>query len=170
MPNTKTINHVIFLGAGASQTSGYPLASELRLRLTSQNQILADLERLADDAKAVSAECSTYFNRFYDSAQLFRHGAFGSVDEFSKLASEKYPEHVQAMKNLTRLALSLHYPEKAFHHSDYYPFIQHLFSEDHLYSLKPNIAVLSYNYDCYLEYLLLKAQAIRNNLAGQPQS
>ena len=74
------------------------------------------------------------------------------------------------MKRLTRLGLSLHNPEEKFHESDYYPFIQRLFDEQTLYSLKPNTTVISFNYDCYLEYLLLKAQAIRNNLGKQAEA
>jgi len=115
-------------------------------------------------------EATRCLNDSKASLELFRHGGFGTVDEFSKLASEKYPDHVQVMKRLTQLALSLHNPEEKFHESDYYPFIQRLFDEQNLYRLKPNITVISYNYDCYLEYLLIKAQGIRNKLGEQPDA
>jgi hypothetical protein len=101
---------------------------------------------------------------------LFRHGGFATVDEFSNLASTKYPEHVQRMKHLMMLGLLLHNPEDKFETSDYYPFIQKLFEDNHLHCLKNNVTVLSYNYDCYLEFLLLKAQSIRRRLAGYSAS
>jgi hypothetical protein len=39
------LKHVVFLGAGASKTSGYPLADELRLRLSAQQQCISDLKQ-----------------------------------------------------------------------------------------------------------------------------
>jgi hypothetical protein len=166
--------HVIFLGAGASLTSGYPLANGLRLRLSNERQLIFDLEDLSEKTHAsVDFEerkiCREYFGQFKASLEQFRHGGFGSVDEFSKLASVKYPKFVQEMKQLMRLALSLHNPELMFEKSDYYPFIQQLFSEEALPSLKHNITVISYNYDCSLEQLLLKAQCYRNRLGGIPE-
>jgi hypothetical protein len=166
MQNKTTLRHVIFLGAGASKTSGYPLASELRLRLADDKQIQADLKMRYTDYPGAFQTIRKSFDDVKESVDLFRHGAFGSVDEFAKLASLKYSKHVQAMKRLTRLALSLHNPEEDFHKSDYYPFIQNLFDEGELQSLKSYITVISYNYDCYLEYLLLKSHLRRNQLAG----
>lgn len=171
MQNKSPRKHVIFLGAGASFTSGYPLANGLRLRLSNERQLIFDLEELAKVTKeSVDFEerkiCRDYFTQFKDALEQFRHGGFGSVDEFSKLASRKYPEFVQEMKQLMRLALSLHNPEWMFEQSDYYPFIQRLFSDEALPSLKHNITVLSFNYDCYLDHLLLKAQCYRNRLGG----
>lgn len=91
------------------------------------------------------------------------------MDEFSKLASEGYQEHVQNMKKLMRIALSLHNPEDKFHESDYYPFIQRLFREDNLTDLRSDITVLTYNYDCYLDFLLLEAFRHRQKLSASPQ-
>ncbi len=157
--------HVIFLGAGASFTSGYPLANGLRLRLAGDKQMQADLKLRYTDYPDAFNTVRKCFEDVKESVELFRHGGFGSVDEFSKLASLKYPKHVQAMKGLTRLALSLLNPEDSFHESDYYPFIQSLYDDKELHSLKPHITIVSYNYDCYLEYLLLKSQIRRNHLA-----
>lgn len=166
--------HVIFLGAGASVTSGYPLANDLRLRLSNVRQLIFDLEELAKKTFASidfqeRKVCRDYFDQFKDTLEQFRHGGFESVDAFSKLASVKYPAFVQEMKKLMWLALSLHNPELMFDKSDYYPFIQRLFSDEALPSLKRNVAVLSYNYDCYFEYLLIKAQSYRNRLGGIPE-
>lgn len=161
--------HVIFLGAGASVTSGYPLANDLRLRLSSEKQMKVDIERLDAGHLASHAAITACFSDFKSSIELFRHGGFGSVDEFAKLAAAKYPNHVQVMKQLTHLGLALHNPEDNFHKSDYYQFVQRLFNDKLVHSLKPNITILSYNYDCYLDYLLIKAKAYRNKVVGRPE-
>jgi hypothetical protein len=165
--------HVIFLGAGASYTSGYPIGEELRLRLCSRAVLLADLkERATRDAPQGLAEafykrCQQYFDEFQDSIDLFRYGGFGTVDEFSKLASAKYPERAQDMKRIMRIAFTLHNPEEHFEKSDYYPFVQRLFKED-LHTLRDDLTILSYNYDCYLDFLLLRAYLQRQDLAPTP--
>ena len=63
-----------------------------------------------------------------------------------------------------RLALALHNPEEMFDKSDYYPFIQRLFDKN-LYLLRPDITIISFNYDCYLEYLMLRACRQRQKLS-----
>ncbi len=163
-----SLRHVIFLGAGASKTSRYPLANELRLRLSGDLECLAALARtIGVDINAIPQKTHStihhVFEEFKTTIQLFRRGGFGTVDEFSKLASAHYPENVLKMKHLVKLALSLHDPEENFHESDYYPFVQRLFDKN-LYSWKHNITILSYNYDCYLEFLFLEAQSIRSGL------
>jgi hypothetical protein len=167
MAGTSPLKHVIFLGAGASVTSGYPAASDLRLRLSSERQMEADLQKLDVHHTRAAEIIRGCFADFKASVELFRHGGFGSVDEFAKLASVKYPEHVQVLKRLTHLGLALHNPEDNFQTSDYYPFIQRLFNDRELYSLKSHITLLSYNYDCFLDYLLIKAQTYRSKLAGK---
>jgi hypothetical protein len=176
--------HVIFLGAGASASSGYPLADALRLRLSSAKQLISDFEQLTKNSnpaltyKPMDQErlgerkiCKEIFEQFQQTIEQFRHGGFGSVDEFSKLASTSAGDQflflAQEMKKLMKLALSLHNPELIFEKSDYYPFVQRLFDENKMSSLKHSITIISYNYDCYLEYLLLKAQAYRNRVAGR---
>src|SRR5258705_1072078 len=130
----KRLHHVIFLGAGASYTSGYPIGQELRLRMTSKDYFQAELDKLYPTNNSIlnqslyqsKLKCLEHFDRFAKSVELFRHGGFATVDEFSKLASESYPEHVQAMKKLMCFVLSMYNPEKDFYKSDYYPFIQRL--------------------------------------------
>jgi hypothetical protein len=177
MQTEKPRHHVIFLGAGASLTSGYPIGEKLRLRLANENHFFSDLDKAfpknqighkTSKGEETEAICLEYFRRFKPVVELFRHGGFGTVDEFSKLAADKYPEHTQDMKKLMRLAFALHNPEDSFHKSDYYPFIQRLFSDD-LHSLKSNITIISYNYDCYLDYLLLKAYEYRKRLSASPE-
>jgi hypothetical protein len=168
-PQKKILNHVIFLGAGASLSSGYPLANQLRLRLASEEQMLKELENheSSDDTPKI---ISAYYKEFADSIDLFRHGCFGTVDEFAYLASEKFPTSVLAMKQMTRLALSLHNPEWQFEKALYYPFVQKLFDSKTLNTLRPNITVMTYNYDFHLEHIILKAHGIRNKLSGKPES
>ena len=177
MQTEKPRHHVIFLGAGASLTSGFPIGEKLRLRLANENHFFSDLDKAfpknqighkTSKGEETEAICLEYFRRFKPVVELFRHGGFGTVDEFSKLAADKYPEHTQDMKKLMRLAFALHNPEDSFHKSDYYPFIQRLFSDD-LHSLKSNITIISYNYDCYLDYLLLKAYEYRKRLSASPE-
>jgi hypothetical protein len=177
-PLLREETHVIFLGAGASFNSGYPIGEKLRLRLCSREHFERDLRAvvfgsLGEQERVLrAAECTNlmnvylkHFDGFHSSTELFRHGCFGTVDEFSRLAAAKYPEQVQDMKRLMRLAFSFNNPEEQFQESDYYPFVQRLFEED-LCSLRSDITVLSYNYDCYLDFLLLKANRLRRQLSG----
>lgn len=180
-------NHVIFLGAGASASSGYPLANGLRLRLCSEEVFWRDLfgalnphntgyqfepysgNQFKEQIRLEFREaCATHLDAFSDSIKLFRDGGFATVDEFSKHASKSNPKYVDEMKKLTRLALAFHNPEDKFHESDYYPFIQRLFRDDNLHELKSHITILSYNYDCYLEFLLLRAFQTRHTVTGHP--
>lgn len=163
------LNHVIFLGAGASYTSGYPIGQELRLRMTSKEYFHAKLMELYPTDMPISTnpryapipKCLGHFDRFSDSIKLFRHGGFATVDEFSYLASDSYPEHVQAMKKLMGFVLAIHNPETKFYESDYYPFIQKLFRPDALNQFRNEITVITFNYDCYLDYVMRQAYSYR---------
>jgi hypothetical protein len=114
------LNHVIFLGAGASYSSGYPIGQELRLRMASKDYFQAELDKLYPTDNALHKQslyeaklkCLEYFNRFTESIEFFRRGGFATIDEFSKLASESYPKHVQVMKKLMSFVLAIHNPEE----------------------------------------------------------
>jgi hypothetical protein len=172
--HVRKLKHVIFLGAGASFTSGYPIGQELRLQMSSQEHFSEELKKhiqlntYAPDINSVFVKCVKRFADFKDSVELFRHGGFATVDEFSKLASVANQEHVQNMKRLMRISLAAHNPEKKFHESDYYPFIQRLFREDKLEELRSEITVITYNYDCYLDFLLLEAFRHRQRISDHP--
>jgi len=130
----------------------------LRLRLNSPERFLVELQKGLGGNRGITGVLQQKIsNTFSKSMDLFRFGCFATVDEFSKIFSEVRPEQVQKMKVLMRFAFAFHNPEEKYHESDYYPFIQRLFDEDDLCSLKSNITVISYNYDCYLDYLLLRA-------------
>src|SRR4051794_20017203 len=60
------------------------------------------------------------------------------------------------LKRAMRFALCLHNPEKQFHKSDYYPFLQRLFVADEP-KLRDDVSILSFNNDPYLEFLVGRA-------------
>lgn len=168
--------HVIVLGAGASASSGYPMAQDLRKNLTSFESLVTAVNRqqhlpLPDGARDQLEE---HFKSFASPINLLRNGGFASVDEFCKLIYGKgfgegqgtaHKTDERAIRCLLRTVLGLYDPETRFTRSDYYPFIQRLFKPD-LYSLNPYISLLSYNYDTYLEYLLLRAVKTRHDAVG----
>ena len=167
----KTRKHVIFLGAGASKGSGYPLANELRLLISSRQHFekaITEYEikhRLTGhpiwtDAKACLDQRSATLD-------LFRNGGFATIDEFCKLARGfKLPENINGLRCLVRAALGLFNPEEDFHLSEYYGFVQSLFRED-LVTLREDITILNYNYDPYLEFLLHRALQHRWRIVGE---
>jgi hypothetical protein len=63
----------------------------------------------------------------------------------------------------------MHDPEDNFHESDYYAFIQKLFIKG-LFPLRDDIAILTFNYDPYLPYLLAKAHKIRSEAVGHQET
>jgi hypothetical protein len=158
MSDQKPQKHVIFLGAGASKSSGYPLANELRLRMTSREELYKHIN-LAVHGKetgGVSGHLIDHLARHDRSLDLFRNGGFASVDEFCKLARGSMSDSLGELKRVMRFALCLHNPEKEFHKSDYYPFLQRLFVPDEP-KLRDDVSVLSFNYDPYLEFLVGRA-------------
>jgi hypothetical protein len=169
-PSSKHLNHVIFLGAGASYTSGYPIGQELRLQMASKSHFEKRVKKLYGNDGELVGQLLEYFNRFAESIELFRHGGFATVDEFSKLASGSYPEHVQNMKMFMRLVLALHNPEDKFHKSDYYPFIQRLFRSDDMIYFRNEIAIITFNYDCYLDFVMREAYRYRLSLSKIPET
>jgi hypothetical protein len=163
--------HVIILGAGASATSGYPMADKLRLLMSSEMTLREELSR---HGKFNNDHVDKILHRMMGGnlkrvIELFRHGGFASIDEFSRLASPRYAQQIQLLKQLLRLALSLHDPEDQFHKSDYYAFIQRLFVNG-LFPLRNDVAILTFNYDPYLPYLLRKAHSIRCHAAGSSET
>src|SRR5881396_3549869 len=146
--------HVILLGAGASCTSGYPLADRLRLLMSSEKDFKAELSRVLPDKAAFTSALAfdLLFRPNEQAIELFRHGGFATIDEFSKLAGAKYPKEVQELKKLLRFVLAIDNPEENFTRSDYYVFIQKLFRSD-LFSLRDDVTTLTFNDDPYLPYL-----------------
>jgi hypothetical protein len=166
--------HVIFLGAGASETSGYPLANELRLLMTSpvhlRPLVLKAWQETHGSTERIQAEMLErktldYRTRFEAALGLLRQGGFASVDEFCRLSRATHSEGVRDLKRWMRLCLSIRDPELTFEKSDYYPFLQRLFEAD-TPDLREDTTILSFNYDVYLEFLLSRAYRVRVKAAG----
>ncbi len=160
--------HIIILGAGASYTSGYPLADKLRIILSSDSEFK---RYTADKYPALAQKLWQNFTHCAKAVRLFREGGFGSIDEFCFLAGSRFQKDVQYLNVLVAFVFALHNPESlyqkpgsrekadkvnAFEHSDYYPFVQKLFDEE-FHQLRKDVAILTYNYDPYLEFVLSKA-------------
>lgn len=164
--------HVIFLGAGASATSRYPVADQLRKDWLSSKQALLSkvLEQVPQYPNTLkreneSGEIERMFNEWYESSAaslaLFRKGGFGTIDEFCYHARHSKHDEVQKLKNVLRFALGIHDPEVHFNLSDYYTLLQKLFLTESLSTLRDDIVILSFNYDPYLEWLLIRALEVR---------
>lgn len=174
--------HVIILGAGASYTSGYPLAIELRSILSSSDAFGVYLQqKFSNNTWEDTARDAllAWYSKQAASIELFREGCFGTVDEFSYLGKTHYVSEIRQIKQLVGVILALHNPENlfrpskaardvrttGFETSDYYTFIQRLFLESD--ELRNDICVMSYNYDPYLDYLLWRAFHRRRKVAGK---
>jgi hypothetical protein len=163
--------HVIFLGAGASAGSGYPLANDLRLRISSLKIFLETVKNAAGDKWSAHLEHLTkkFFQQYENALTVFRGGGFGTIDEFCKLVtgsgSTTTEGAVNEMRVITSVALAIANPEDKFETSEYYPFVQRLFKRN-LYELRDDITILSYNYDPFLEFLLDRAVRERYGFAS----
>ncbi len=153
--------HVIFLGAGASNGSGYPLANDLRLLVASRNRWEQELVKyetkynLAN--RPIRVDGMAFWDRHAEALNLFRNGGFGTLDEFCKLAGGfQFQDEINGLRQVVRAALGLFNPEESFEKSEYYGFVQSLFDKD-LVTLRKDVTVLTYNYDPYLEFLLYRA-------------
>jgi len=143
-----TGKHVIFLGAGASKNSGYPLANDLRLLISSRNKWHNALQKYEEESKhtAISPMGLTYWDQHKDALGLFRNGGFATLDEFCKLAGSQFQSEINNLRSVVRAALGVFNPEDHFEKSEYYGFVQSLFEAD-LVSLRKDVTVLTYNYD-----------------------
>lgn len=164
--------HVIFLGAGASNLSGYPLANELRLLISSRQRwhdALVKYEAKHGLHGKISKLGLPFWDKHIQALTLFRNGGFATLDEFCLLAGHQFQAEIHGLRRLVRAALGLFNPEEKFEGSEYYGFVQALFKED-LINLRDDITVLTYNYDPYLEFLLTRALEHRRQIrrAGQP--
>jgi hypothetical protein len=146
--------HVIFLGAGASHSSGFPLANDLKLLMTSAAHRETKCMQLTQ--RSFPAEGIAFIDKIGSAIKPFSEASFSSIDEFCRLAQgTNYDQFVPQLKQLMRLVLSMDNPN---HHlgSDYGVFVNKLFKEDG-YTLRDDLCVLTFNYDCHLDSLLYGA-------------
>jgi hypothetical protein len=154
-----TPKHVIILGAGASASSNYPLANDLRLWMSGKDALWKKIAETLPE-QTLDGDLYKQYNEWIQPAEealrLFREGAFATIDEFCKLSGQKLQYEVQHLRKILRLALSIQNPESQYEKSDYYRFVQKLFKGD-LVDVREDVVVLSFNYDVYLEFLSLSA-------------
>lgn len=165
----KPKKHVIFLGAGASVTSGYPDANRLAVLMcdtwTFTRELVSRLEAEGEqNAKQYilgKSTIRTYYDSFRKSAQLLRHGDFATMDELSNLAKGgQLASEIQNLKKLMRFVFALNNPDLThWANSDYRAFIQAIF--DGRGEPREDISIISFNYDPYFEWRLLRAQLAR---------
>jgi len=157
-----TGKHVIFLGAGASYSSGYPLANGLRLMISSRDNWSKSLREYQERHPSPHAPVSwdhagrNLWEWHSKALNLFRNGGFATLDEFCKLAGFAFQNEIHGLRNVVRAALGMFNPEEHFEDSEYYGFAQSLFKDD-LVSLREDVCILTYNYDPYLDFLLYRA-------------
>lgn len=166
MSDGNHFERVVILGAGASSSSGYPIQNELRVRISS-DYLKEEYGKFAGSA-APFERLSASIEDLSEALRLCRQGGFATVDEFSKLATRQFESHVINVKRAIRLLFALHNPEDQFEKSDYYPFVQRCFLDENLAELRPNLTVLSFNYDNHLDYVLHRAWKVRQVMAGKP--
>lgn len=131
----KTGKHIIFLGAGASYRSGYPLANDLRLLISSRKKWEKALAKYQTshniEVLRIPAIGLQYWDKNRDVLDLFRNGGFATIDEFCKLAgAHEFQKEIHGLRCFVRAALGLFNPEENFEKSEYYGFIQSLFKDD----------------------------------------
>lgn len=160
--------HVIFLGAGASTTSGYPIASELAQLMCNPSRFNEKFRRLLleDGDSSSGFDEDSVITRYLTSskaAELLRSGDYATMDELSYDAiGGKHAAKVRDLKKLMRLVLSLHNPAVSHDESsDYRTLIQKLFYGG---QLRQDTCIISFNYDPYLEFRLFQAYQARSQV------
>ena len=167
----KPTKHVIFLGAGASLSSGYPLADRLTVLMCDPTTFQMELERvmLSEHSDRSQREVEreqvvAYFSELWKGGtDMLRAGDFRTMDEMSRFAFKgEHGSKVRTLKKAMQLVISLFNADR-FHYwaSDYRKFVQSLFTDGRL---RDDVAVLSYNYDPYFEFRLYRAVHRRSQL------
>jgi hypothetical protein len=158
---------VIFLGAGASLSAGFPTNKDLtnyiiyqmspNQRFTSSGQTKTSFDqKLAQQIQS---------DKWPKLKERLRRSGFLSVDEFCQLAKEK-PEMVLDMKRMLRVALFDH-TRGWFQNNDYRTFVESLFVKPASTELNPRFTVVNFNYDGLLGKLLTDSVIERCLVAGK---
>jgi hypothetical protein len=164
----KPKKHVVILGAGASITSGYPDANKLTVLMCDSlsffNEFIARATAEGVEKPDRWLQASTvrqYYDSFKETVSLLKRGDFATMDELSNMvAGGQNSDQIQTLKKLMRFVFALNNPEIShWPQSDYRAFIQALFLRKNL--LRDDISVISFNYDPYFEYRLLRALKAR---------
>jgi hypothetical protein len=150
---------VIFLGAGASASAGFPLNEGLA------NYIIYKLPKLKLDPPDdfYHQRWETQPNQWKDLGESLRKTNFLSVDEFCENVQSK-PTDVVEMKRMLRLALFSYSDNWWLHRVEYRRFISTLFDAPR--HLGSQFAVVNFNYDGLFGKLLADAFLERHRSAG----
>lgn len=150
-------------------TSGYPDANGLAVLMCDRptflpaviDRLRAEGERKGDQWVVGRSTLAQYYDSFRQSVQLLRSGDFATMDELSNLAlGGQQAGEIRNLKKLMRFVLALNNPDMShWAKSDYRPFVQALF--DRKSELREDVSIVSFNYDPYFEYRLLRAQRTR---------
>jgi hypothetical protein len=167
----KPEKHVVVLGAGASITSGYPDANRLTTLMCDRqaffdefiSRATAEGEQNAKDW-ARQGPIRQYYDSFNQTVRLLRSGDFATMDELSNLATGgQHASEILKLKTLMRFVFALANPELShWPKSDYRSFIHALFQGKS--QIREDISVISFNYDPYFEFRLLRALRARTQV------
>jgi hypothetical protein len=146
-------------------SSGYPSAEKLRLLLTSPHEFALFLQNRFSRQPGISyswykSQIEGHAKVFNHAIEIFQQGNFGTVDEFCAVCGGVYSDEVQIVKDYMSFVLSCVSPEYTFEQSEYHSFIRHLFNPDRR-TLREDVSILTFNYDPYLEFLLINALEVR---------
>jgi hypothetical protein len=184
--------HVIILGAGASKSSGYPLAAKslgnpkpndpslreippLREILSSDDCFGKYVEKELGNLDSKGHVKETLVGAFKSllgtrEGRLFQTTSYKTVDEFSFSLRNNQGYHalVNQLKRFTSVVFAVHDPIRGQSNNqpDYVTFVQKLFNEQG-HDLREDISVLTYNYDPYLEFVLSGQFKNRREVAGR---
>jgi hypothetical protein len=152
---------VLILGAGASETSGYPLANELALLMCDERSFRDKLRRQFAE-EGFYDENASYENAFASvqleskAAATLRSSDFETMDQLSRhVAGGEHAHIARGLKILMRLVLAIHNPDKSHYGtSDYRKLVNRVLEGAHP---RQDTTIISLNYDPYLEYRLFRA-------------
>jgi hypothetical protein len=160
--------HVIFIGAGASASVGYPLAVQLKDSMCNpgafRNALHAAFSADGDGDKGFERHSViTEYQRLSEAAALLRDGGFNTMDELSNFALEGgHTKLIRQLKKLMRLILAIPNPHRyGAGQSDYEIAIPKLIGPS---GLRDDIVIVSFNYDVFLDFKLVRAFAARSKL------
>ena len=163
--------HVIFLGAGASASSGYPMANRLTLLMSDRKTLIQEILRCSRDSGEEwradwfhDSAVTRYLDSFNSATIPLRNGAFATMDELSHLSvGGEHAANIRMLKKLMRYVFALYNPHiHELAKTDYRPLIQAILG--HSSRLREDISILSFNYDPYFEFSLRLAFMLRQRV------
>lgn len=128
------------------------------------NQLIRDAGWDNPDAFVKAHGIERRYDSFIPASRFLREGDFATMDELSNLAKGGGRENqIRQLKKLMRFVFALNNPHtEGWAKSDYRKFIQSIFvGQSHL---RPDVSIISFNYDPYFEYRLAKVLRSRTTI------